>query len=581
MPKSKKEKWLELLLVAGGFIAVFLISITHFGENAGIKVYADELGYWRNAALLTGRDWSNEASSSAYYGFGYGFLLSPIFHFWNEEPETMMRAAIIMQGLMLSSCYAAAWLILRKLEIIMCLGIRAVILFYSVLYTANIFMVKFTMSETVLTTCVWWSAYLALCYIKEKKICQAAGLAFISIYMFSVHQRMLTVVLVHFLLIFIIETSNQNKKRIRFITKMLFYIFLFAGLLFLFRAYDNYYTFSLYSQAADAGRGANRVDSGIMSRIPLFLSLEGISKLIRSLCGKLFYSIVATYGGIFFGIIAIVQNVVREYKSRGKLENCIWGVYLLLNFLGAMGVSMLAMCDGFETRNDLLMYGRYTEFTYGPILLTGAISLFQDKRLHSRNFLLMIMLLLALCFVCVDNTYNIAPNSNFWVNCSALSDLVCKDNNITNQDIIMIAAMRSVGILGTFFAAACFTERYRTKISEGLLIFITMTWIYTANVNWEKNVMPWYEPMRDSMKDITVELENEESIIVFDVKLGGCLQFQLPNVALKICQNIEEIEEYETTGYVITDVDSTYAEYIREHYTIVKENEKYMRWIMK
>lgn len=582
MPKNNRNIWGKILLVGGLYTVVFLISASHFWESDGIKIYGDEIGYWRNAALLTGRDWSGEASSNAYYGFGYGFLLMPILFFLNEKPDIMMHAAIIMQSLMLASCIIAAWLILEKLDIDIKQSGKAIILLFSVLYPSNIFYTKTTLSEILLSTCVWWNSYFALCYVQEKKVYQAIGLALVSVYMFSVHQRMLTTVVASFLLIMVI-TIIKRREKMPIVAECIAWIAIFAVLFTAYQIYDAYYTNSLYSQAIDGGRDVNRVSTGLGNRIIMLKTMEGMLQLIKSLCGKIFYSFVASYGVIAIGIGSLTQNMIRECKQKDKWGKNIWYIYLLLNFLGAIGASALAMNGGFETRSDRLMYGRYSEYTYGPILLMGAITLYQVKQLKQKMILFNIVLITMLCVICVNNTFDYAPNSNFWVNCVALSDLVCKvqTNELTNKGVVLMATLRCIIVMGILFGIGRLVKKYQSILINAVLAIIIVSWIYTMDVNWKRNVLPWYIPLQSGIDDMAENIENEDMVITLDATLSGCFQFRLPNVSVKICSSIEEIPNYTDKIFVITDTSSEYAIYIREHYTVDKENEKYIRWIFE
>lgn len=263
-------------------------------------------------------------------------------------------------------------------------------------------------------------------------------------------------------------------------------------------------------------------------------------------------------------------------RLKVKLNESIWYIFIFLNYIAAIGVASLAMRGGYETRSDMLMYGRYSEFTYGPIFLVGIIYLYTISKNNSTKILGGILIILALCLICFDNTYVSAPNTNFWANCVAIGDIRAIPN-ITNKEVVLIATLKSICVIALLAFGLCF-KRLRRLFINSVLILVIFLWIHNANVNWNENVAPWYVPMETAMYDIVEDMEDENIFLIMDVELAGCMQFLLPNVSLKPCSNIEEVLNYPKGTYIITGVTSEYVSYIRKAFTIDKENERYLRW---
>lgn len=575
---NKKSTWIDIFCVLGMMLIVFFISINHLIENNGIKIYGDELGYWRNAALLTRRDWSGEASLNAYYGYGYGFLLAPILLLFHKHPEDMMHAAVVLQGIMLSSCILASWLTLKKMNIKIGRQYRTIISLFCILYPANIFYVKFSLSEIVLTTCIWWISYLALCYCKSKKVTRGLGIIFLSVYMFSVHQRMITMVLTALLLVVFISVLSPTKSKTQLAKLMFSFGFVLISLLCICKLYDSYYINQVYRLAADGGMETNRIDANAKSAILSLFSFNGILSVIVSFCGKLFYLLVGTYGFAFFGLWSCVRFIIKYIKTKENLDETIWYLYIFLNYMMSTGIASIAMRGGFENRSDYLLYGRYSEFTYGPILLSSLIYLYILKKSSNKEKFIGMIIILVLGLVCFRHTYNQASNSNFWANCTALSDLRAVID-MSNKEIILIAILRCVCVIGIMVIIESFFQSWKKYLLNiVLMIAIVGLWIHTTEVSWCKNVMPWYVPMENAMYDIVDGMENENIFIVFDATFAGCLQFLLPDVSLQPCISMEEIMEYGEGIYVITNQSSDSMPYVREHFIVDKENDRYVRW---
>ncbi len=574
---DKKKIMLESLLIFILMVFVFLISVNHINESNGIKVYGDEMGYWENAALLTGRDWSGEASLNIYYGYGYGFLLTPILLLCNKNSTDMMHAAIILQGIMLSTCILASWLISKKVNSNVDWKCRIVITLFSVLYAPNIFYVKFTLSETLLTTCIWWISYLVLCYTENHKSIQGIGIIILSFYMFSVHQRMITMVLTGFMLVLFVSFLNSSKNKFKML-KILLFLFLLTAVCYYFcKSYDSFYTNSVYKLAVDGGKETNRVDVAAKKALSSLVSFYGCLTLLISFCGKIFYSFVATYGFILVGGYSCLYFAMKYIKDKEQNYRATWYMYIFLNYLASIGVSSLAMRGGYELRSDFLLYGRYSEYTYGPILLVGLLYLYKFKRNESKKLFCGMIIILVLCLICIRNTFNDAPNSHFWVMCSAMGDIRAVPD-ISNKEVVLVTMLRCICILGFLVIIENIFNKFKRRFYNIVLVIVIISWIHTANVNWDKNVLPWYTPFENAMSDIVANMEHEDEFITLDVELAGCMQFFLPNVAMKPCTDIKEVLNYEKGTYVITGVSSEYASYIREHYTVDKENDRYMRW---
>jgi hypothetical protein len=96
-------------------LLVLLIHIRYIGSIGIFTVLDDEFGYWGIAAYLAGFDWSDAVSKIPYYSYGYSLLLVPLFWIF-ENPIHMYKAAIFLNGLMISASFLLCYDIARKLS---------------------------------------------------------------------------------------------------------------------------------------------------------------------------------------------------------------------------------------------------------------------------------------------------------------------------------------------------------------------------------------------------------------------------------------------------------------------------------
>ncbi len=577
--KSNRENWIFILLA---IVFVFLISICYINEDNGIKIWPDEIGFWQNAALLNGYDWSGTGSSISYYGFGFGFLLAPLMSIFKSS-ESLMHAAVILQSLMLCSTIIATYLILYNLELNIGKIAQKVLIILPALYSSYLLFTRITLAETVLTTCMWWWLYSIIKLIKSKSFLAGFFTILIPLYMYAVHQRSLPYILIAFVIILINFVSEFKKTRK---IKELFLCFLLLVIVIIgfasINIYDNHYISELYSNSGNYT--ANTVSGQTNGILQKFSSLEGWASIIQSICGKIFYSIVATYGLVFWGIITgIYSGYLLITKKSENIIADIFFALIFINFLASIGVASLAMLDNYSVRNDILMYGRYSEFSYGAMIFIGGITLYQNL-ISSSNKRKIITIecitVLLLCFVCMNLTHNEASNDIFWVSCSALGDLLwfSKKYGISNKEIILIAGIRTIlFMILTYFIFN--KHKTRENLLTLWLLTIAVSWILIANVGWKQNVMSWYENQEKNQIDIVQDLEEEAAIGIFDVDYPGCLQFLLPSTYFENIDALTSLSDQYEGMYIITDSTSKYARQIISNYSIEKRNDRYILWI--
>ncbi len=578
--KSNSSDILFLLIAIS---IIFLMSIFHINENNGIKIWPDEIGFWLNAALLNGEDWSGTGSTISYYGFGLGFLLAPIMAVLKSS-TSVMHIAVVLQSLMLCSTIVATYLILSNLKLELGNIAQKVLIVLPILYPSYLLFTRITLAETVLVTCMWWWLYASLKFIKNITFPSGLFTVLIPLYMYAVHQRALPYIFIAAIIVILncfVGARGKSKKEHVIGFSLLLII---LGVFLLTKAYETYYINELYSNSVNLS--VNTVSGHTSSIFQMFFTLEGWIQIIQSICGKIYYSLVATFGLIFWGIVAGVYSgyQILTKKSNDKVKDLFY-LLVLINFLSAISVSSLAMLGlgNYSIRNDALMYGRYSEFSFGAMILIGGITLYQNviTNISKRRFLITGCIIISLlCLVCLNLTFNDASNDVFWISCSALGDLQWLSNKfgLTNKEIVLVSGLRTI-----LFMMITYYILIKFDVKESILtvwfIAIAFLWVWIANIGWDQNVMSWYKNREKNQIDITQDLGDESIIGILDVTYPGCLQFYLPDSYFENIETISSLSDQDEGMYIITDASSEYAHEIMTEYNVCKKNDYYILWV--
>lgn len=578
---AHNQRMCETGLIIIAITIVFIVGSLNISQSRGIKVYGDEIGYWRSAALLNGDNWSGEAANNAFYGYGYGIILAPIYKIFSSNPQIMMQIAEVLQNLMLSSWVIAFWILLKYEQKDLPLVSKFFCIVMPSLYPTFSFFVKITMSEILISTVLIWICVLMRSVLCDKKIWRAVLIVILSIYLVAVHQRMMIVLGLNLLFlcaIYFLDSTKNKKKKAALIFTICFLTICFY---ILYKQYDMIYTESLYSLNKDKGLQSNHVNTSLLKNIvSLFFSKQGIKLIINSFVGKIYYALVSAEGIIAIAVVAIATKL-RHYSKENSLEEkqkILWLGFILLQFMTAIGVAAIAARD-IERRNDMLFYGRYSEYFYAPMIFLGVLTLIKSGSLNSQKILGCIVVTNVLLLLCYDNIYLETRNTNFWVSCAALGDLSVNlgKGNYNNYTVLMLAGLRTVLFLALLLIIYLKKEKSMLYM---LLSVLMIFWVRIADVNWDKNVMGWYEKEQEGMIDITEALYEEDKVGFFDAtSTAGAMQFYIPHSYFVSFSEREDIEEYEDEIIIITAQNSKYADEIKGKYEVIRENERFFSWV--
>lgn len=332
-------------------LLIICLACSSISKSYGFYFPADEFGYWSYAARLAGYDWSDIASLSSYYSWGYSLILFPVFLIF-KDGVTAYRAALSVNFLMLAACF----LVLRRIE-------KDVSPFWTaaaVFYPAWFFYAGTTFAELLLVT-----LYIILCslfaaYVRTEKRSVLTLLFLVMTYMYFVHMRLVGILITGVAVLLACDLAN-GKKRIKY---MLFLITCMVLALAAGNLFRQYWTDTVYGQTADSLKNINDY-AGQVGKVQYIFTGEGFRNLLASTAGKLFYLGTASFGLAYFGIGYAFAQMMDKENGRRRF------FYLFVLLSTAAAVMVSAVGTVYPGRVDALTYGRYHEYVMPVLMIMG------------------------------------------------------------------------------------------------------------------------------------------------------------------------------------------------------------------
>lgn len=354
------EKTLFLVCVG----CILTIRLWHLSELYGPFVMWDEAGYWSHAANLAGMSWTKVLTS--WYSYGYSFLLAPLFCL-THDMVLLYRMAIVENAILGAVGFVLG---IKIIEFIQpdCDRIAAtVISFIAASYSAYTFQSQIAWSETFVYVFFWLVLYACMEFLKKTDGIHAFLFSLSVGCLYVIHNRTLPIIVALALLIMLLLV----KKRICLREIGIIVITLTALLVI-----DHYTKIGLSNLMWGVPDGFNGNDiSSQKNNIWLFLSLEGIKKLVVSLSGKVWYLLVSTLLLGFGGIVYILRSLLESGKNKERQAEGFFLFFILMCVLGTIAVSAIAMNGVIARRLDYLFYGRYTDMVSGILIVLGLLCL--------------------------------------------------------------------------------------------------------------------------------------------------------------------------------------------------------------
>ena len=283
-----------------------------------------------------------------------------------------------------------------------------------------------------------------------------------------------------------------------------------------------------------------------------------------SLCGKVLYLGLASFGLLYFGITACI----KEIKKNRNPFYC----FLLLSLTGEILID--AIYTARPGRVDSLVYGRYDEFVM-PIFMAIGVMEFMNCTRKTGKAVTIILSQLAMTGVVMYQVkeYHLTNiHGYFMVGMSYLHNLNPNQTEYSFVSTYIFGAVLMLCVMGILH----YINKKKRIYLFVILILIEFLLFARASQNY------WDDPnlgaFRDSIMTEKIEslLQKEEDRKIVYLKeekdnVIQSIQFLLPDRKIYVLTAKESIEEYSpdeigAQDIILLDFDSTYGEKLEEKY---------------
>lgn len=174
----------------------------------------DEFGYWANSSFFMGIDWSSAAGMIWYYSYGYSLLLVPVRLLaqlldWNMR-ETY-QAVVVMQSFMLVGSFLIAVKLCKRYLSDLNWFVRYLSCLAVTVYSSYIVYAHITSAEVLLVFLFWIYLYILMRLTDHSTVMNHICLAFVSFYMYVVHQRCLAILVAAVMIVICMRLQKVNQ----------------------------------------------------------------------------------------------------------------------------------------------------------------------------------------------------------------------------------------------------------------------------------------------------------------------------------------------------------------------------------
>lgn len=352
-----KNKRLEILLS----LVIVVICALNLWRLYGPLIVPDEVGYWATGYFFSGYNWSGVMGTSSYYGWGYGAVLAIICKI-APSPVFAFRVAIFMNAILLAGCYFLAIKVCKYVFPDISYVYRSWMCFAVTVYSGYIYYSQTTYCETLILFLYWLTLYLLMKVIEKKSYLHIILLAFVIAYLGAVHLRTI-LMLVAVILVLLILTI---KKKINYKQLVVFSAICILLLLGIWGV-KHYLSNTLYKTSTLLA--TNNV-SGQIDKLSILFTWEGIKQFVGSFVGKILYAGTATFLLLYVSAFCCLDKVRKVYSKKKVSFSTYELIFIVFVFCGLIFEMLLSSYSLLTYgRIDHIIYGRYTEFLLGTIIL--------------------------------------------------------------------------------------------------------------------------------------------------------------------------------------------------------------------
>ena len=545
------------------FIAISLLCCLQIRALDYIYILNDEFGYWAHAISAVGYDWKDLISETPYYSWGYSIWLVPIVALL-PTPELWYKAAILLNVFFLLLSYVFCYKSGRKLFPEVNEKAMALISLIVIIYPSNIAYAQIAWSESLSYLLVWVGTYLILKLDETFSNKYFIALLFTLLYSYAVHNRNIGILLAG--IITIISLLIKHKK------KIWYYIMLPVILIGGYKGIDlvkahqinTLWSNSKTSSVNNVGINTATIVS-YTSRI-----INGITSFCTSMLGKYLYILIGFELTFPIVIIRFAKNTLSNIKDKCVFRNYFCSkLWALLAAIFMFGLCALQM-NSWAGRKDFIVYGRYMENSFGPLLLlaiSGTILYINDAKTALFISLASILMGIFPVFYYMDNA-----SGKFNFICSPIIGVFCKLADDTPKAFILLGLFLTFILVLIYIATSLKTQRLRVMLIILCfgLTYSSMGCLLSKHFADRRLV---YDSMRISLREkISGELAELELYYVKDQESDSyCtkpkyLQYAIPDRTIHVILP-EEIANYlEQDVILMTDPnDETSRAFLVDH----------------
>lgn len=359
MLDRKRKDWINDLISILFIMAVFFFTRTGYSS----PIYADEMGYLSNAALMAGLDWSEAVKYLPYYGYGVSLLYVPLFWIFSNVD-------LVYIGVKVINLLSILVMYVFEKKILLCVfgeekNVSSMLTAMVCCCTPYLLAGRnFALAEVPLATLYVLAIFFFVKYMDSKNSGYKVALLAIGIYMLMIHLRTIgSFAVIVFMVLCCDYKEEEKKKRLK---KWCFTISIaIIGVLVCF------WVKGIFVSSGGAGSSSNINDiSGQGAKISYLLSRDGFLALCISAFNKLWTFGIAYFLIPFLGIVFAIKSILKN-------ENRM----LMLSMILAFGAEFAINCAyiSWIDRTDMIFYTRYSEFAILPIFCLGLVEILNNK----------------------------------------------------------------------------------------------------------------------------------------------------------------------------------------------------------
>ncbi len=582
MNQSVKKINNGILLFILPIVCILGLSLYYIENNIMIKIVGDEYGYWAAGAYLSGLDWTELTSHNSYFSYGYSLFLALILKL-NLSSISSYQLAIVLNAFFLCGIYVIVFKLVQRIlsnkeytkMFCMCVALPVT------LYTGNLYYTQFTVTEVLLSFIYWLIIYLAYELLYHPTFLKNIFFIFLAIYSFSVHQRAIGICVT--CACFWIYVAHRNRKKALFwLGSIAFGILLLAAVFFVKGMYQ-----SAYFTDSSNIHLTNNDFAGQIGKVQYLFTISGLWMFIKAYVGKIFYACSSTYLLVGVAVLLTIKKLIISFinykKTRKNIDNLlILSTFIVCNTLIMISVGSLFMIN-YYGRIDLLIYGRYFEFTLSPLIMLGLIYIFCNSKID-RKSIYMFFAYIILYFVItllVNYILNYSSTStNVFYNCAGIANTLIENEYAQNSLLII-----SIKKIAVFLMLVIVAYSNKNKIKIISMLILSVLFIYISQNVYVNGCLNW--SIKQSEEEVNLakkifDLDAQDSLYYYikeNYLKADYLQFLLKDSSIHCFEKAADIETLSNEDYILTIFDTELEEsLLQNNYQAVAESINLKLW---